>query len=58
MMMYRNGVASTGLDDVLAAAGCGKSQLYRYFEDRSDLVRAVIAGLAGQLRVPGDVVVR
>lgn len=41
-MMRHGGVASTSLDDVLAAAGCGKSQLYHYFEDRADLIRAVI----------------
>ncbi|WP_276762176.1 TetR/AcrR family transcriptional regulator [Mycolicibacter arupensis] len=29
-MMRHSGVASTSLDDVLAAAGCGKSQLYHY----------------------------
>ncbi|MGE0221158.1 TetR/AcrR family transcriptional regulator [Mycolicibacterium sp.] len=41
-MMYDRGVAATGLDDILAAAGCGKSQLYHYFADKSELVRAVI----------------
>ncbi|GAT06455.1 HTH-type transcriptional regulator [Mycolicibacterium fortuitum subsp. acetamidolyticum] len=41
-MMRQSGVASTSLDDVLAAAGCGKSQLYHYFDDRADLIRAVI----------------
>lgn len=41
-MMSRSGVSSTSLDEVLAAAGCGKSQLYHYFEDRADLIRAVI----------------
>lgn len=41
-MMYERGVGATSLDDVLAAAGCGKSQLYHYFDDKSDLVRAVI----------------
>ncbi|WP_301150584.1 TetR/AcrR family transcriptional regulator [Mycobacterium simiae] len=41
-MMYRRGVSATSLDDVLAAAGCGKSQLYHYFSDRSELVQAVI----------------
>lgn len=41
-MMYLRGVSATSLDDVLAAAGCGKSQLYHYFSDRSELVQAVI----------------
>ena len=41
-MIYQRGVGATSLDDVLAAAGCGKSQLYHYFDDKADLVRAVI----------------
>ncbi len=40
--MYQRGVRATSLDDVLAAAGCGKSQLYHYFDDKTDLVGAVI----------------
>jgi TetR/AcrR family transcriptional repressor of nem operon len=40
--MYQNGVAATSVDAVLAASGTGKSQLYHYFTDRSDLVVAVI----------------
>jgi AcrR family transcriptional regulator len=32
----------TSLDDVLAAAGSGKSQLYHYFDSKADLVAAVI----------------
>lgn len=42
MLMYQRGVRATNLDDVLAAAGCGKSQLYHYFDDKADLVGAVI----------------
>lgn len=41
-LMYKNGVHATSLDDVLAASGTGKSQLYHYFSDKADLVRAVI----------------
>ncbi|PJE02349.1 MAG: TetR family transcriptional regulator [Mycobacterium sp.] len=41
-LMYQRGVSAASLDDVLAAAGCGKSQLYHYFTDRSELVQAVI----------------
>ena len=41
-MMYRHGVAGTSLDAVLEASGTGKSQLYHYFSDKSDLVAAVI----------------
>ena len=42
VLLYQRGVRATSLDDVLAAAGCGKSQLYRYFDDKADLVGAVI----------------
>jgi TetR/AcrR family transcriptional regulator, transcriptional repressor for nem operon len=36
------GVAGTSLDDVLAAAGAGKSQLYHYFHGRDELVEAAV----------------
>jgi AcrR family transcriptional regulator len=42
MLMYQRGVRATSLDDVLAVAGCGKSQLYHYFGDKAELVGAVI----------------
>ena len=42
VLMYQNGVRAASLDDVLKAAGCGKSQLYHYFDDKADLVGAVI----------------
>jgi AcrR family transcriptional regulator len=38
----RNGVAGTSLDDVRAATGTSKSQLYHYFAGKADLIRAVI----------------
>jgi AcrR family transcriptional regulator len=41
-LMYQKGVSMTSLDDVLAAAGSGKSQLYHYFDSKADLVAAVI----------------
>ncbi|MDJ0394816.1 TetR/AcrR family transcriptional regulator [Rhodococcus sp. G-MC3] len=41
-MMYSRGVAGTTIDDVLTASETGKSQLYHYFSDKSDLVDAVI----------------
>jgi TetR/AcrR family transcriptional repressor of nem operon len=37
------GVEGAGVDQILAAAGASKSQLYHYFSDKADLVRAVIA---------------
>ncbi len=41
-LIYRNGVAAVRLDDVEAAAGVGRSQLYHYFADRDDLIRSVV----------------
>src|SRR5882757_8660780 len=41
-LMYQKGVSMTSLDDVLAAAGSGKSQLYHYFDSKAELVAAVI----------------
>ncbi|MEJ7753536.1 MAG: TetR/AcrR family transcriptional regulator [Candidatus Limnocylindrales bacterium] len=41
-LMYERGVRATGLDEVLAAAGCGKSQLYHYFSSKDELGAAVL----------------
>ncbi len=40
--MYDRGVATTSVDDVLAAAGVGKSQFYHYFSTKTDLVAAIL----------------
>src|ERR1700722_18100852 len=42
-LMYVKGVHATTLDDVRAATGTSKSQLYRHFPDKDALVHAVIA---------------
>lgn len=41
-LMYVQGVGGTTLDDVLAASGVSKSQLYHHFEGKDALVRAVV----------------
>lgn len=41
-LMYIQGVGETTLDDVLAASGASKSQLYHHFDGKEALVRAVI----------------
>jgi AcrR family transcriptional regulator len=41
-LVFEHGVAGTTLDDVRAATGVSKSQLYHYFADKEDLVHAVI----------------
>jgi TetR/AcrR family transcriptional repressor of nem operon len=42
-LMYQHGVDRTSLDEVMAASGVSKSQLYHYFADKDALVLAVIA---------------
>lgn len=41
-LMRVRGVGGTTLDDVVSASKVSKSQLYRHFEDKAALVRAVI----------------
>lgn len=41
-LMLDRGVNATTIDDICAAAGVGKSQIYHYFADKSELVRGVI----------------
>ena len=41
-LVAEKGAAGMSLDDVSARTGASRSQLYHYFEDRDDLVRAVI----------------
>ena len=42
-LIYAQGVERTSLDDVMAASGVSKSQLYHYFTDKDALVLEVIA---------------
>lgn len=41
-LIRERGVAAITLDDVQAASDVGRSQLYHYFDDRDDLIRAVV----------------
>ena len=41
-LIHERGVAGTTLEDVNVAAGVSGSQMYHYFPDKNDLVRAVI----------------
>lgn len=41
-LVAEKGAAGMSLDDVRARTGASRSQLYHYFEDRDDLIRAVI----------------
>ena len=47
-LVGQRGASGTSLDQVLEAAGASKSQLYHYFSDKGDLVRAVIARRVGE----------
>ena len=42
LLFFRQGVRATSLDQVAAASGTGKGQLYHYFAGKEDLVLAVI----------------
>ena len=42
-LIYAHGVEQTSLEDVMAASGVSKSQLYHYFADKDALVLDVIA---------------
>jgi TetR/AcrR family transcriptional repressor of nem operon len=42
-LIVRRGVTATSLDEVCVAASVSKSQLYHYFGDKNELVRAVVA---------------
>ncbi|HVY09688.1 MAG TPA: TetR/AcrR family transcriptional regulator [Mycobacteriales bacterium] len=48
-LMYVKGVNATTLDDVRAASGTSKSQLYQHFAGKEELVRAVVALRAKQV---------
>jgi AcrR family transcriptional regulator len=41
-LVFERGAMAVTLDEILAATGTSKSQLYHYFADRSDLLRAVV----------------
>ncbi len=45
----RNGFAATGLDDIAAEAGVTRVILYRHFESKTDLYRAVLDRFCGKL---------
>jgi AcrR family transcriptional regulator len=58
-LMHARGIAATGVGDVLAATGTGKSQLYHHFSGKQGLVLAVIDHqlarvLAAQPRLAAD----
>ena len=58
-LVAEKGAAGMSLDDVRARTGASRSQLYHYFDDRDDLVRAVIdVTTDAVLNVQGDLLHR
>lgn len=53
-LIHTAGVFGTRLDDVGARAAVGKSQMYHYFADKSELVSAVIVYQTEQVLHVGD----
>src|SRR3989442_12738687 len=54
-LLAEKGAAGMSLDDVRARTGASRSQLYHYFDDRDDLIRAVIdVTTAAVLDVQGE----
>jgi len=48
-LVGERGVAGTSLDDVCARSRVSKGQLYHYFADRDDLIRAVARAVSDQV---------
>jgi TetR/AcrR family transcriptional regulator, transcriptional repressor for nem operon len=48
-LIFQHGVERSTLDEIGAAAGVGKSQLYHYFNDKAGLVSAVIERQTDQI---------
>jgi AcrR family transcriptional regulator len=48
-LVYERGFAGTSLDDVMAATGTSKSQLYHYFADKDTLIHEVIKAQLGRI---------
>ena len=48
-LVYERGFAGTSLDDVMAATGTSKSQLYHYFADKDALLCEVIKAQLGRI---------
>jgi AcrR family transcriptional regulator len=48
-LVYERGAAGTSLDDVMAATGTSKSQLYHYFADKDALLCEVVKAQLGRI---------
>lgn len=57
-LFVRKGIRSTTLDQVGAASGTGRGQLYHYFNDKTDLVVAVVDEQVRRTVEPGVAILR
>jgi AcrR family transcriptional regulator len=48
-LVHEHGAAGTSLDDVMAATGTSKSQLYHYFANKDALIREVVKAQFGRV---------
>src|ERR1700732_2882062 len=53
-LVAENGAAGTSLDDVGSRARTSRSQLYHYFDDRDDLIRAVVGATTDSVLLAQD----
>src|SRR6201987_1004950 len=53
-LVAEKGAAAMSLDDVCERARASRSQLYHYFDDRDDLVRAVVNATAASVLLAQD----
>jgi AcrR family transcriptional regulator len=49
-LFLEHGLEAVTIDDITRRAGIAKGSFYRYFEDKADLVDAVVAPMAGEFR--------
>ena len=57
-LIYERGATSTSLEDIMAATGTSKSQLYHYFADKDALVLEVIRRQLEQILAGQEAVLR
>ena len=57
-LLFKQGMAGTTLEEVKAAAKVSSSQLYHYFDDKSDLLRAVVLHRTEEIVVAQEPVLR
>ncbi len=48
-LFLEKGIEGVTIDDIVRAAGVAKGSFYRYFEDKADLVEAIVSPLAAQV---------